>query len=250
MSQECEAALESMLNFATLRKGLEECMDHTCYHDHGHIEGHGSGYETDRVLKAACPNGNIERSSGTHFCGRELCIVPVWKEDHSMLVADVLHLMHSALNFIAEKARSAGQSFQDNLAADMTREDIDDLWLGLIGSFHQCLPCAGEITAADSVGHVLVFFIDMLYYEAETSISDIKLQEYLEFLESLLISLLMDHISRKSSRKNTSARESMIKLFESTRRLSPWSYILMCVAGTSFAAFNQCSEFTMMNWWR
>jgi hypothetical protein len=199
MSQECEAALESMLNDATLRKGLEECMDQTCYHDHGHIERHGSGQETDRVLKAACPNGNIERSSGTHFCGRELCIVPVWKEDHSTLVADVLHLMHSALNFIAEKARSAGQSFQDNLAADMTREDIDDLWLGLIGSFHQCLPCAGEITAADSVGHVLVFFTDMLYYEAETSISDIKLREYLEFLESLLISLLMEHTWRKST---------------------------------------------------
>ena len=125
----------------------------------------------------------------------------------------------------------------------MTREDIDDLWLGLIGSFHQCLPCAGEITAADSVGHVLVFFTDMLYYEAETSISDMKLREYLELLESLLISLLMDHTSRKSSRKSTSARESMIKLFESTRRLSPWSYILICVAGTLFAAFNQCFEF-------
>ncbi|KAG0603039.1 hypothetical protein M758_10G061200 [Ceratodon purpureus] len=196
MSQECEAALESMLNDATLRKGLEECMDQTCYHDHGHIQGHEPGQDTHCVLKAVFSNGNIERSSGTHFCGRELGVLPVWEEDHSTLIADVLHVMHSALNFITETTRSIEQ---DSLAADMAREDFDDVWLGLIGSFHQCLPSAGEITAADSVGHVLVFFTDMLYYEAETSISDNKLREYLELLESLLIALLMEYTWRKST---------------------------------------------------
>lgn len=199
MSQECEAALESMLNDATLRKGLEECMDQTYYHDHGHIQGHELGQETNCVLRAVYSNGNIERSSGTHFYGRELCVAPLWEEDHSTLIADVLHLMHSALSFITEKARSRGHDFQGSQAADMTREDIDDIWLGLIGSFHQCLPSAGEITAADSVGPVLVFFTDMLYYEAETSISDNKLRGYLELLESLSISLLMEQIWRKST---------------------------------------------------
>lgn len=199
MNQECEAALESMLNDATLRKGLEECMDQTYCYDQGQIQGHESGQEIDRVLKAGYPDGNIERSSGTHFCGKELYNVPVWEEDHSTLIADVLHLMHSALNFITEKVRSIGETFQDSLTAEMTREDIDDIWLGLIGSFHQCLPCAGEITVADSVGHVLVFFTDMLYYEAETTISDNRLREYLELLESLLISLLMEHSWRKST---------------------------------------------------
>lgn len=198
MNQDCEAALESMLNDATLRKGLEECMDQTYCYDRG--QGHEPVQETDRVLKSgANSDGNIERSSGTHFCGKGLYNVPVWEEDHSTLIADVLHLMHSALNFITEKVRSMGDTFQDSLAADMTREDIDDVWLGLIGSFHQCLPCAGEITAADSVGHVLVFFTDMLYYEAESTISDNRLREYLELLESLLISLLLEHSWRKST---------------------------------------------------
>uniref|UniRef100_A0A7I4B2P0 DUF7812 domain-containing protein n=2 Tax=Physcomitrium patens TaxID=3218 RepID=A0A7I4B2P0_PHYPA len=196
MSQECESALESMLNDATLRKGLEESMDQTYCHDHRHMQG--LGQEADLVHQVLYPNSNIERSSGTYFCGRELCNVPVWEEDQSTLISDVLHLMHSALNFITGKVRLVGESFQDNLAADMTRDDIDNIWLGLIGSFHQCLPFARDITAADSVGHVIVFFTDMLYYEAKKSISDKKLREYLELLESLTISLLLEHTWRKN----------------------------------------------------
>ena len=193
MSQDCEAALKSMLNDATVQKGLEEYMDQTYNYDYGHIQVPEPGQETDRTLKVAYLNGNIERPSGTHVVGREPWVVPVWEEEQSTLITDVLHLMHSALNFITEKAGSTPQIFEENWEADMNRGDIDDIWLGIIGSFHQCLPSAGEFTAVDSVGHVLVFFTDMLYYEAETSISDRKLREYLELLESLLISLLTEH---------------------------------------------------------
>lgn len=190
LNQQCDAALESMLNDATLRKGLEECMDQTFCCD--------QGQETEPVLRRpGSADGNIERSSGTHCCGKALVDVPVWEEDHSTLIADVLHLMHSALTFITNKVRP----LEDSPGADLTREDIDDMWLGLIGSFHQCLPCAGEITAANSVGHVLVFFTDMIYYEAETTISDNRLREYLELLQSLLITLLMEHSWRKSTSK-------------------------------------------------
>lgn len=187
LNQQCDAALESMLNDATLRKGLEECMDQTfCC---------GQGQETEPVLRRpGSADGNIERSSGTHCCGKGLVDVPVWEEDHSTLIADVLHLMHSALTFITNKVRPLEE---DSSSAELTREDIDDMWLGLIGSFHKCLPPAEEITAADSVGHVLVFFTDMLYYEAETTISDNRLREYLELLQSLLITLLMEHSWRK-----------------------------------------------------
>lgn len=197
MSQKCEAALESMLNDATLRKGLEESIDQTCWNAHGHIPGHEAGHATHHLCKSGYPNGNIERVSGNHICGRELCSGCIWEEDRSSLVADVLRLMHSSLDFVTEKAQMLRQESRDCPASDITQEDLDNILFGLVGAFHECLPSTREITASESVGCILVFFTDMLYYEAENTITDSRLQEYLELLESLSIALLMEETWRR-----------------------------------------------------
>lgn len=210
MSQKCEAALESMLNDATMRKGLEESIDQTCWNTHGHIPGHEAGHATHHLCKSGYPNGNIERVSGTHICGRELCSGCIWEEDHSTLVSDVLHLMHSSLDFVTEKAQLLRQELQDCPASDITQEDLDNILFGLIGAFHECLPSTREIAVSESMGCILVFFTDMLYYEAENTITNNRLQEYLELLESLSIALLMEETWRRRTSTSTSSSPQVV----------------------------------------
>lgn len=192
MNQKCEAALEAILNDSVLRKGLGESFDQTCWNGHDHASVQECWHGSDHGCKLGYPIGNIERESGTFFSGRELCSGSFWDEENSSLVGDILHLVHSALDFITEKAQKLQQEVEKAGLSEMTIEDLDNGLLGIVGAFHECIPSIGEVTEFGSIGHVLFFFTDMLYYEAEKTIPESRLHEYLELLQSLVVALLME----------------------------------------------------------
>jgi hypothetical protein len=72
-------------------------------------------------------------------------------------------MMHSSLDFVTEKAQMLTQESRDCLASDITQQNLDNILIGLIGAFHECLPSTTVITASESVGCILFFLADMLY---------------------------------------------------------------------------------------